>query len=125
MFQSREELDASPEGRSPTYVVARSQEEAYSKARAEHGEHVVLNREPDVLDTWFSSGLWPFSSLGRMVAATAGRCSSGWTKAQPREHSLGASLAWRYRLQVKQESSLLHKPSGTLCCRALECVGGT
>jgi valyl-tRNA synthetase len=24
----------------------------------------VLNQDPDVLDTWFSSGLWPFSTLG-------------------------------------------------------------
>ncbi|MEP6356930.1 MAG: valine--tRNA ligase [Hyphomicrobiales bacterium] len=26
--------------------------------------HVILSRDPDVLDTWFSSGLWPFSTLG-------------------------------------------------------------
>ncbi len=26
--------------------------------------HVFLWRDPDVLDTWFSSGLWPFSTLG-------------------------------------------------------------
>ena len=26
--------------------------------------HVFLFRDPDVLDTWFSSGLWPFSTLG-------------------------------------------------------------
>ncbi|CAM9833167.1 unnamed protein product, partial [Choristocarpus tenellus] len=25
---------------------------------------VVLERDPDVLDTWFSSGLWPFASVG-------------------------------------------------------------
>ena len=25
---------------------------------------VVLRQEEDVLDTWFSSGLWPFSTLG-------------------------------------------------------------
>lgn len=28
------------------------------------GEGVVLRQDPDVLDTWFSSGLWPFSTLG-------------------------------------------------------------
>ena len=28
------------------------------------GEEVVLYRDPDVLDTWFSSGLWPFGTLG-------------------------------------------------------------
>ena len=27
-------------------------------------EEVKLVRDPDVLDTWFSSGLWPFSTLG-------------------------------------------------------------
>ncbi|MGM0412701.1 MAG: valine--tRNA ligase [Pseudomonadota bacterium] len=34
--------------------------------RAEHGlgEDVVLTRDEDVLDTWFSSALWPFSTLG-------------------------------------------------------------
>ena len=58
-------MDASADGRSGTFVVARNEEEAYSKAREEHGEHVVLNRESDVLDTWFSSGLWPFSTLGK------------------------------------------------------------
>ena len=29
-----------------------------------HGSGVVLRQEQDVLDTWFSSGLWPFSTLG-------------------------------------------------------------
>jgi len=34
--------------------------------RAEHGlgEDVVLSQDEDVLDTWFSSALWPFSTLG-------------------------------------------------------------
>ena len=27
-------------------------------------KEVVLTRDPDVLDTWFSSGLWPFATLG-------------------------------------------------------------
>ena len=29
-----------------------------------YGKEAVLRQEPDVLDTWFSSGLWPFSTLG-------------------------------------------------------------
>jgi len=29
-----------------------------------HGQGVALRQETDVLDTWFSSGLWPFSTLG-------------------------------------------------------------
>ena len=43
--------------------VARSEEEAKSKAAAA-GYTGALNRDPDVLDTWFSSALVPFSSLG-------------------------------------------------------------
>ncbi len=33
-------------------------------AQAQAGEGVLLERDEDVLDTWFSSGLWPFSTLG-------------------------------------------------------------
>lgn len=46
------------------YVVARNADEAADKAAAQYGPGVVLVQEPDVLDTWFSSGLWPFSTLG-------------------------------------------------------------
>jgi valyl-tRNA synthetase len=44
--------------------VARSEEDARAAARAKFGRDVELSRDPDVLDTWFSSGLWPFSTLG-------------------------------------------------------------
>src|SRR5712691_9075256 len=44
--------------------VAESEEEAGKEAAAHYGEHVELRRDPDVLDTWFSSALWPFSTLG-------------------------------------------------------------
>src|SRR3546814_3147292 len=43
-------------------VIAGSRTEA-----AEIGHHpakAVLYRDPDVLDTWFSSALWPFGTLG-------------------------------------------------------------
>lgn len=43
---------------------ARTEEEAYQAARARFGADVKLEQDPDVLDTWFSSGLWPFSTLG-------------------------------------------------------------
>jgi len=33
-------------------------------AQAQAGEGVALNRDEDVLDTWFSSALWPFATLG-------------------------------------------------------------
>jgi valyl-tRNA synthetase len=29
-----------------------------------NGAYVILERDPDVLDTWFSSGLWPIGTLG-------------------------------------------------------------
>jgi valyl-tRNA synthetase len=44
--------------------VAASDEEARAEARARHGRDVPLVRDEDVLDTWFSSALWPFSTLG-------------------------------------------------------------
>ena len=44
--------------------VARSEEEARQQAEKHYGETVELERDPDVLDTWFSSALWPFSTLG-------------------------------------------------------------
>ena len=39
-------------------------EEARKAAEAHYGTEVELTRDPDVLDTWFSSALWPFSTLG-------------------------------------------------------------
>jgi valyl-tRNA synthetase len=44
--------------------VARTEGEANAQARAKYGRDVPLRRDEDVLDTWFSSGLWPFSTLG-------------------------------------------------------------
>jgi valyl-tRNA synthetase len=44
--------------------VAESDEAARKLAREKHGRDVELTRDEDVLDTWFSSALWPFSTLG-------------------------------------------------------------
>ncbi len=44
--------------------VENSQEEAENKALAHYGQKVDLTQETDVLDTWFSSALWPFTTLG-------------------------------------------------------------
>ncbi|GIL38371.1 valine--tRNA ligase [Roseiterribacter gracilis] len=44
--------------------VEETEDEALAAARALHGRDVELKRDDDVLDTWFSSGLWPFSTLG-------------------------------------------------------------
>ncbi len=41
-----------------------SLEEINDMRRHEHGEAPLLVRDEDVLDTWFSSALWPFSTLG-------------------------------------------------------------
>ncbi|MBL8663858.1 MAG: valine--tRNA ligase, partial [Candidatus Odyssella sp.] len=37
---------------------------AKAQAKTKFGRDVPLRRDPDVLDTWFSSALWPFSTLG-------------------------------------------------------------
>ncbi len=50
-----------PDGR---IFVAHSEEEAKRDASEAYGHEVELTRDPDVLDTWFSSALWPFSTLG-------------------------------------------------------------
>jgi len=44
--------------------VEESEEAAVLAAREALGEDIDLTRDPDVLDTWFSSALWPFSTLG-------------------------------------------------------------
>ena len=44
--------------------VARDEQQAREQARAKRGRDVELRRDEDVLDTWFSSALWPFSTLG-------------------------------------------------------------
>uniref|UniRef100_A0A7S1X1F6 valine--tRNA ligase n=1 Tax=Tetraselmis chuii TaxID=63592 RepID=A0A7S1X1F6_9CHLO len=49
---------------SARYVVARSEAEARAIADEKYGASTVIVQDPDVLDTWFSSGLWPFSTLG-------------------------------------------------------------
>jgi valyl-tRNA synthetase len=46
------------------FVVARDEAEAKALAAEKWGGEVPLTRDPDVLDTWFSSALWPFSTLG-------------------------------------------------------------
>jgi valyl-tRNA synthetase len=50
-----------PDGK---YFVELSEEEARAAALSHYGKDVELTRDPDVLDTWFSSALWPFSTLG-------------------------------------------------------------
>jgi len=47
-----------------TPFVAMDEAEAQEQANAHYGKDVTLTQDEDVLDTWFSSGLWPFSTLG-------------------------------------------------------------
>lgn len=44
--------------------VAESEADAHAQAKAKYGADVDLKQDEDVLDTWFSSALWPFSTLG-------------------------------------------------------------
>jgi len=44
--------------------VALDETSALAAARKHYGKDVTLRQDDDVLDTWFSSGLWPFSTLG-------------------------------------------------------------
>jgi valyl-tRNA synthetase len=44
--------------------VGMDEDEAQALADAHYGKREALTRDPDVLDTWFSSALWPFSTLG-------------------------------------------------------------
>ncbi|MDB4189333.1 valine--tRNA ligase [Candidatus Pelagibacter sp.] len=44
--------------------VAINEDEAKLDAKKFYNKEVDLIRDPDVLDTWFSSGLWPFATLG-------------------------------------------------------------
>ena len=44
--------------------VALTEAEAQAEADKHYGKKTALTRDEDVLDTWFSSALWPFSTLG-------------------------------------------------------------
>jgi valyl-tRNA synthetase len=50
-----------PDGR---IFVEETEAAARAAARAHYGKETPLTQDEDVLDTWFSSALWPFSTLG-------------------------------------------------------------
>lgn len=57
--QENKETDQSP------WVVGKTPEEAAAKAAEKYaGKKYTLEQDPDCLDTWFSSGLWPMAILG-------------------------------------------------------------
>lgn len=47
-----------------TVFVEETEEAAYEAATEQFGSDVTLRRDPDVLDTWFSSAMWPYSTMG-------------------------------------------------------------
>ena len=51
-------------GPDDTAFVEETEDAAIAAATRHYGKAVELRRDEDVLDTWFSSGLWPFSTLG-------------------------------------------------------------
>ncbi len=56
--------DADPSN-NDNWVVGRSEEAAREQAeKLAKGRKFTLEQDDDVLDTWFSSGLWPFSIMG-------------------------------------------------------------
>lgn len=44
--------------------VEENEDNAIAAAHTHYGKNVELKRDTDVLDTWFSSALWPFTTLG-------------------------------------------------------------
>jgi valyl-tRNA synthetase len=51
-------------GQDGEVFVEESEELALAAAMRHYGSRVALTQDEDVLDTWFSSALWPFSTLG-------------------------------------------------------------
>jgi valyl-tRNA synthetase len=51
-------------GKAVAILGAEDAPSAEQRAKADAGDLVLLRRDEDVLDTWFSSALWPFSTLG-------------------------------------------------------------
>ena len=46
------------------FLLRSNENEAKKQAKKYYKKDVKLTRDPDVLDTWFSSGLWAFATLG-------------------------------------------------------------
>ncbi|HEX8381181.1 MAG TPA: class I tRNA ligase family protein, partial [Allosphingosinicella sp.] len=71
--------------------------ETEAEAQAAAGEGVRLRRDADVLDTWFSSALWPFATLGWPEEATFHPSDEGEGLWKPRP---GTELARHYPTDV-------------------------
>lgn len=65
VYFAQVEGEKSDEADGEFWFSGRTEEEARAKAEKKlAGKKFTLKRDEDVLDTWFSSGLWPFSTLG-------------------------------------------------------------
>ncbi|RDW73974.1 Valyl-tRNA synthetase [Coleophoma crateriformis] len=65
MYFAEIEGDVGDRADGKLWFAGRTEEEAHEKAKAAlPGKVFKLERDEDVLDTWFSSGLWPFATLG-------------------------------------------------------------
>ena len=67
-----------------TTFVEETEAEARLAAIARYGEERPLVQDEDVLDTWFSSALWPFSTLGWPDENQVSSTSSSWTSGSSR-----------------------------------------
>jgi len=83
--------------------VAETEDEAMGLAETQHGLLVKLERDPDVLDTWFSSALWPFATLGWPDAQVPPRNGEG----DHAKHGGGGSPPAQ-----RSADSPLHHPAG-------------
>jgi valyl-tRNA synthetase len=64
-YISIEGEDGGSDNNDDYWVCGRTEHEAQEAAERKFpGKKLTLRRDEDVLDTWFSSGLWPFSTLG-------------------------------------------------------------
>jgi len=65
VYFAQVEGEESDTGDDKRWFAGKTEQEARAKAeKALSGKKFTLVRDEDVLDTWFSSGLWPFSTLG-------------------------------------------------------------
>ncbi|KAL5320915.1 hypothetical protein ACEPPN_011725 [Leptodophora sp. 'Broadleaf-Isolate-01'] len=65
MYYAQIEGEEDDEADGSRWFAGRTEAEAQAKAtKALAGKKFTLKRDEDVLDTWFSSGLWPFATLG-------------------------------------------------------------
>ena len=74
------------DGDESKWVVARSEEDALVQARKVFGGAAFVTQDEDVLDTWFSSGLWPFIALGwppNMIDDTVSSSDADFNKYYP------------------------------------------